>query len=130
MKHFRYLVKACCLIFIFTVIYTSCRKEVSTSVHKGQQRVQIRLSDDPVNFNAVFVDIQNVQVQVIPDSCRNHSGDDDNHDGDDDNHSDGDDDHDDGDRDSRCSVWDTLNIRPGIYNLLNLSNGVDTILAN
>lgn len=29
----------------------------------------------------------------------------------------------------RCSVWDTLNIRPGIYNLLDLSNGTDTLLA-
>ncbi len=130
MKQFRNLFKACGLIFIFIVIYTSCRKEANYSIPQGQQRVRVRLSDNPVNFDAVFVDIQSVQVQVIPDSCRNRYQDDDNHDGDDDDHNDGDDDHDDDDHDSHCSVWDTLTIRPGIYNLLNLSNGVDTILAN
>ena len=130
MKHFRNLLFASVLIFIIIILYASCSKEVSTSVPEGQQRVRIRLSDNPINFDAVFVDIQTVQVQVIPDSCRSRFTDDDDHDGDDDDHDDGDDDHDDGDHDSRCSVWDTLNIRPGIYNLLDLSNGADTILAS
>src|SRR6266513_1773044 len=109
MKHFRNLLFASFLIFTLVVIYTSCSKEISTSAPEGQQRVRIRLSDNPINFDAVFVDIRTVQVQVIPDSCNNRFNDDNDHDGDDDDHDDGDDDHDDGDRDSHCSVWDTLN---------------------
>jgi hypothetical protein len=121
MKRIRKLVFVLCVIFVFLFVYTSCRKEVNNSIPQGQQRVSINLTDDPINFNAVNVDIQTVEVQVIPDSCLGRYGDDENHDGDDDHES---------DHDSRCSVWDTLNIHPGVYNLLHLSNGVDTILAN
>ena len=39
-----------------------------------------------------------------------------------------DNDHD--DDDYSCMIWDTLDIRPGIYNLLDLSNGADTLLAS
>ena len=68
-----------------------------------------------MNFDAVYVDIQQVIVQVIPDSCQ----------GRDDNHNDCFD-----DNEFHCSTWDTLDIRPGVYNLLTLSNGTDTLLAN
>ena len=116
MKH---LLRAClgsCIIII--IFLFSCQKEGSSkneTVPEGQQRVKIFLSDNPVNFDAVYVDIQQVIVQVIPDSCRGR--DNNNNDCFDDN-------------EYRCSVWDTLDIRAGVYNLLNLSNGTDTILAN
>ncbi|MEI9945398.1 MAG: DUF4382 domain-containing protein [Chitinophagaceae bacterium] len=96
----------------------SCKKEGSLNdgkVPEGQQRVKIYLTDNPVNYDAVYVDIQQIVVQVIPDSCQ----------GRDDNRNDCFD-----DNEYRCSVWDTLDIRTGVYNLLNLSNGVDTVLAN
>ena len=93
----------------------------STSIPQGQQRISIRLSDNPVNFDAVNVDIQSVAVQVIPDSCLGHHHDDNDDDGCDDR---------DHDRDALCTVWDTLDINPGVYNLLDLANGADTILAN
>lgn len=123
MKHLRKLISALILVFVFVIIYTSCRKESgsSASIPQGQQRVSIRLSDNPVDFDAVNVDIQSVIVQVIPDSCLNRYHDDMDHDGNDDH---------DHNRPSRCSVWDTLSINPGVYNLLNLANGTDTILAN
>jgi len=123
MKHSRSLILASSLFIIFIVLYTSCQKEASNSasIPQGQQRVSIRLSDNPVNFDAVNVDIQSVEVQVIPDSCQGRHHDDDDNDGDDDR---------DHDHDARCSVWDTLAINPGVYNLLDLANGTDTILAN
>ncbi len=96
----------------------SCKKEGSLNdgkVPEGQQRVKIYLTDNPVNYDAVYVDIQQIVVQVIPDSCQ----------GRDDNRNDCFD-----DNEYRCSVWDTLDIRTGVYNLLNLSHGVDTVLAN
>src|SRR5438045_7888356 len=105
------------IILIPILIFISCKKEKSADViPAGQQRVRIRLSDNPVNFQAVYVDIQQVIVQVIPDSCRGRGDRNGNDCCDDDEY--------------RCSVWDTLNIRPGVYNLLDLSNGADTLLGS
>ncbi len=108
----------------------SCQKEKDANqpVPEGQQRVRIRLSDNPVSFDAVNVDIQRVEVLVVPDSC--HSNDSSNNDDDNDGrgcHYDRDRDH---DRDDDCAVWDTLDIRTGVYNLLDLTNGTDTLLAS
>src|ERR1044072_4294910 len=106
MKHSRSLILVASLAFIFLIFYTSCRKEVSNSntIPEGQQRVSIRLSDNPVNFDAVNVDIQSVEIKILPDSCRRGN--------------------------DSCAVWDTLDIRSGVYNLLDLANGSDTLLAN
>lgn len=105
------------IILIPILVIISCKKEKSSDViPAGQQRVRIRLSDNPVPYQAVYVDIQQVIVQVIPDSCRGRGDRNGNDCYDDDEY--------------RCSVWDTLNIRPGVYNLLDLSNGADTLLAS
>ncbi len=116
------------LLFIILFVF-SCKKEdgFNESIPEGQQRVRIRLSDNPVSFDAVNVDILRVEVLVLPDSCRRGDDDDDDGPGRDGCHYDNDHD-DDGDR--HCAVWDTLDIRPGIYNLLDLSNGADTLLAS
>lgn len=112
------------LVFLF-----SCQKEANqNNIPEGQQRVRIRLSDGPVNFDAVNVDIQKVEVFVVPDSCHGRGNDGDHDDEDHGGHHDGH--HDDDHMGNRCGAWDTLDIRPGVYNLLNLSNGVDTILAS
>lgn len=136
MKHLANLLIIAASIFVTSLVYTSCQKEANINVPAGQQHVQIRLSDNPIPFSAVNVDIQMVEIQIIPDSCRSRSREDD---GDDDHQGDNDDQGDDDDHDhdggcagpdSRCAVWDTLNIHPGIYNLLHLANGTDTILAS
>lgn len=118
MKHFRRICLALGIIAIPVLILFSCQKEKSdvTAIPEGQQRIKIRLTDNPVNYDAVYVDIQQVLVQIIPDSCRGR-GDDNDNDCYDDN-------------EYRCSVWDTLTINPGVYNLLDLSNGADTLLAS
>ena len=105
------------IVLIPVLIFVSCKKEKSSdAIPEGQQRIRIRLSDNPVPYQAVYVDIQQVLVQVIPDSCRGRGDRNGNDCFDDDEY--------------RCSVWDTLDIRPGIYNLLDLSNGADTLLAS
>jgi len=105
------------IVLIPILILFSCRKDKSAdTIPEGQQRVRIRLSDNPVPYQAVYVDIQQVLVQIIPDSCRGRGDRNDNDCFDDDEY--------------RCSVWDTLDIRPGVYNLLDLSNGTDTLLAS
>jgi Domain of unknown function (DUF4382) len=65
----------------------------------------------------VLVDIQYVEVKVDTSHGTPHH-DDDDHDGDNDHH----------DHDS-FGQWDTLGVTPGIYDLLRLRNGVDTLLA-
>lgn len=78
------------------------------------------LTDDPALFDKVNIDIKSVQVFI--DTCnKNRNGDDD----DDHGRGQGDDDHQD-----HCVNWDTLNIAPGVYDLLGLRNGVDTLLAS
>lgn len=121
------LVAAIAILLLAIITTFSCQKEknAANNIPEGQQRVRIRLSDNPVSFDAVNVDIQRVEVLVVPDSCRGNNNNDD--DGDrnchHDHHGDRDRDHD------NCAVWDTLDIRPGVYNLLDLSNGADTLLA-
>lgn len=140
MKTTRKLFLAFGLFISLIIIYSSCQKDID--LPDGQQSLKIFMTDNPVPFDAVFVDIQRVEVQVIPDSCRSRDDDDDDDDGDNDNH-DGDDDdededddedgrgnHDGDDDEEHCFVWDTLHIRPGVYNLLDFSNGADTLLAS
>ncbi len=116
MKHLRLVCKVFGIVAIPILILFSCQKQKDFKIPEGQQRVRIRLSDNPVPYQAVYVDIQQVVVQVIPDSCRGRG---------DRNHNDCYD-----EDEYSCSVWDTLDIRPGVYNLLDLSNGADTLLAN
>ncbi len=135
MKQLRLPGLAIAIALLTLFISFSCQKEKNhvQNIPEGQQRVRIRLSDNPVVFDAVNVDIQRVEVLVVPDSCRGRNDDDDDDDdhdrGGDRNHCDYDNDGDHHDKDE-CAVWDTLDIRPGVYNLLNLSNGVDTLLAS
>lgn len=116
MKQLCHFMLTACIGVLIVFVPLSCQKNTDEiRIPDGQQRISIRLSDNPVNYDAVNVDIQQVIVQVIPDSCRGR--DNNNNDCYDDN-------------EYRCSVWDTLNIRAGVYNLLSLSNGVDTLLAS
>lgn len=108
---------------ILLILLNSCQKEVSQpggeSIPAGQQKLSVYLMDGPLDFQKVLVDIQRIEIKV--DTCRrNH---DDDHDG-----QGCDDDHD--QLNSRCEIWDTLDIRPGVYDLLTLRNGTDTLLAS
>ncbi len=112
---------------LFLVLFYSCSKEssVQSDIPVGSQKVSIFLTDDPALFDQVNIDIQSVKVMV--DTCdRNDSAEDDHHDGD--HHDGGDDDHD--STESRCVYWADLDIRPGVYDLLQLRNGLDTLLAS
>lgn len=106
------------IIFIF-----SCRKDASmnASTSSGQQTASIYLTDAPGFFDQVLIDIKSVTVMV--DTCTNRMGEFEDRGGDGD-------DHHGGMNEAACDVWDTLNIAPGIYDLLTLRNGTDTLLAS
>jgi hypothetical protein len=70
-----------------------------SSSSSGPSHLQVMLTDDPASYSAVYIDVQKVEVNVSSDSGTN-------------------------------AGWQTVNVlRPGVYNLLNFSNGIDTLLA-
>ncbi len=75
----------------------SCQKENSSS-SQGTSTLNVRLTDAPVLFDEVNVDIREVNVKFSNDTSGNNG-------------------------------WVTLTTFPGIYRLLDLQNGVDTLLA-
>jgi hypothetical protein len=102
------------------IAFIACSKDDSIAtedpvIPEGKQQVKLFLTDDPALFDKVMVDIRSVQVLV--DTC-DKSGNNDDHG------------HHDNDDDIQCVNWDTLNITPGVYDLLTLRNGADTLLAN
>ncbi|UAY51430.1 DUF4382 domain-containing protein [Ferruginibacter albus] len=111
------------IVLSLVLIFFSCSKDasLSESLTPGTQNASIYMTDAPGFFDNVMIDIRSVQVLV--DTCKHDNGwgwgDDDHHGNDD--HNNGSDDH--------CPVWDTLNITPGVYDLLSLRNGTDTLLA-
>lgn len=66
----------------------------------GNAKLEVHLTDDPATYDAVNIDIQSVEVNVSSDT-------------------------------GTTSGWQTVNLlRPGIYNLLDFRNGLDTVLAS
>jgi hypothetical protein len=79
-------------------IFLSCRKSTSIS-SSGSGHLQVMLTDGPASYDAVYIDVQRVEVNVSSDS-------------------------------GTSSGWQTVNVlRPGVYDLLKFSNGIDTLLA-
>ena len=108
------------LLFLSSLVFWACQKDISGNAPEGKQRVSVYLNDDPsFNFTKVLVDIRYVEIKV---DTSHGCHDDDDHDGDDDD--DDDDHHHDG-----FGQWDTLPVPGGVYDLLRLRNGIDTLLA-
>ena len=89
------------LFFLFApiaaalLIFSACSKNSS-----GTSRLEVRLTDDPSLYQAVYIDVEKVEVNVSADTGAN-------------------------------SGWQTLPLlRPGVYNLLDFRNGIDTVLAS
>ncbi len=100
-------------------LFTACNKSESASVPSGQQSTTLYMTDAPGIFDKVFLDIKSVEVLVdTSKNTRSHDGCD--WDGL-------------GRRDRQpdsAFVWQNLNATAGVYNLLQLKNGVDTLLAS
>lgn len=113
------LLGICSMVAAITVVFFACSKDDSHNnepVPPGKQEVQLYLTDDPALFDKVLIDIKSVQVLI--DTCDKNKDDDDDRG------------HHDDDQEDHCVNWDTLNIAPGVYDLLGLRNGVDTLLAS
>lgn len=86
------------LLFIATVLIVllSCNKSSNSS---GSGRLEVRLTDDPSVYDAVYIDVQSIKVNVSSDSGTGSGW-------------------------RTVSL-----LRPGIYDLLHFRNGIDTVLA-
>jgi len=108
------------------LVFFACNKSNSSSsnpnIPKGQSQVSMYMMDGPINFYKVLVDIRQVTVEIDTATTQNASDEDDQWDN------------------NYCGyhrtsanksvIWDTLSITPGVYNLLDLRNGTDTLLAS
>lgn len=110
--------RAALFMGILSLIFIACQKNMDAgsdqTVPDGKQNLSLFLTDGPGFFDNVSVDIKSVQVLV--DTCAKSSNDDNNDQGDDDGR-------------KSCRTWDSLAIKPGVYDLLSLRNGTDTLLA-
>lgn len=77
-----------------TLMFTSCQKNDDQPVNtQGTAKVNMHLTDDPAAYDAVYIDIQKVEVTM-----------------------------------EGSAAVSLAPIRPGIYNLLDFRNGLDTLL--
>jgi hypothetical protein len=89
------------------LIFWSCKKSNHTGAATGTGHLQVMLTDGPANYDAVNIDVEKVEVNISSDSGANSGAD-----------------------SGTNSGWQTVNLlRPGVYNLLKFSNGIDTLLA-
>jgi Domain of unknown function (DUF4382) len=106
---------------IVSIFFIACNKENSgnSSIPSGKSQLSIYMMDDPVPLTQVLIDIKQIAVRV---DTAAHPDDADNNNQWDDHYR--------GCHNGNSAIWDTLNITPGIYDLLKLRNGTDTLLAS
>jgi hypothetical protein len=128
--------KLVCTASIIFLILMACQKSTLTTPASSlpPQSVSLYLTDNPSLFDNVFIDIASIKVRI--DTCVMHHEPEEEHEGDGEHDSTvTHDEHDstiehDGSGDDSCVIWETLDIQPGVYDLLTLRNGIDTLLAN
>jgi Domain of unknown function (DUF4382) len=108
------------------LLFFACNKNNSSNsnpnIPKGQSQVSVYMMDDPIQLAKVLIDIRQITVEVDTAALQSDSDHDDQWD---DNywgwHR---------DQNHKSVIWDTLAITPGVYDLLQLRNGTDTLLAS
>jgi hypothetical protein len=112
------------LVAVLSIV--SCSKNGSSgsnpNIPPGKSQVSLYMMDAPIQFDSVFIDVRQVAVEIDTASKQDDS------------------DNPDEWSDGWCGrgrgpsdksvIWDTLDIAPGVYNLLALRNGTDTLLGS
>ncbi|MCB2219164.1 MAG: DUF4382 domain-containing protein [Bacteroidetes bacterium] len=82
-------------LLIITILFGACgQKDVNDNQPLGGKAVfQVRMTDYPANYDAVLIDIMEIQVH------------------------------------SNAEGWKSIQTNDGIYDLLELTNGIDTVIA-
>ncbi|WP_338768113.1 DUF4382 domain-containing protein [Bernardetia sp. ABR2-2B] len=82
-------------ILLLSISLFSCNKEKES----GQAKLEVRLVDAPADYEAVYIDVQEIRIHTSETAADEDQG------------------------------WTTLPTNTGIYNLLELTNGIDALLA-
>ncbi|MDR3711872.1 MAG: DUF4382 domain-containing protein [Puia sp.] len=110
-----------CIFFAF-----ACSKNGSSgsnaNIPPGKSQVSVYMMDAPVSFYKVLIDIRQIAVEI--DTATKQSAPDYFNQWDDDYCGFG------RGANNRSVIWDTLSTTPGVYNLLDLRNGTDTLLSS
>src|SRR6185437_16515906 len=122
------------MISVLPVLIIACKKNNSSANNLlGPKNVAVYLTDDPCQYDSVFIDVKYIELKIDTSLHNgNQTGDNDDNQFDDKNDnswkhdSDHDEDHQHSDKNG---IWDTLNIKPGLYNILQLRNGNDVMVA-
>lgn len=146
-KSFFYLLMG---MIIISIAFVACQKDVQ-SAGSLNNSVKVYLTDLPVNFDHVNINILAAEIKVESDSCTGtiHDVNDDHgtdgngsDDSSNDDHGSGGhgsdnnsgDDHGSGgngaDDSSACEAWVPLQINAGMYDILSFRNGVDALIAS
>jgi hypothetical protein len=115
MKSMRNLFKYVLVVAAGAIIFFACSKDKSSddsNVPSGKQSLSLYLTDGPTDyFDKVLIDIKSVKVLV--DTCDKSRRRTINW-----------------DSTKKCFIWDSLKVAPGVYDLLSLRNGIDTLLGS
>ena len=108
------------LAIAVSFVMTACNKNTSAEANAaGKEQFSLYLTDGPGFFDHVYIDIRSVKVLVdTSKDTRRHDNDDWDHHGEDEHGKDS------------SFVWESLNIKPGVYDILKFRNGADTLLAS
>jgi len=106
-------------ILLICLFSFACQKNGSGSNNAGKSSVNVFLTDDPsFAFDHVFLDIAKVEIKVEDDSESRHESE---HQGDiDDNDRHG----------GNDGGWISIDIHPGVYDILRFRNGLDTLFGS
>lgn len=116
----KHIFLAAMVVIAASFVMTACSKNTSAEANmQGKEQLSLYLTDGPGVFDKVFIDIRSVKVLVdTSKDTRKHDNEDwDNR---------GANDH----KKDSSFIWEDLKIVPGVYDILKLRNGADTILAN
>lgn len=87
-------------VLLATALF-ACQKQASNGNSNGSSRVTVYLTDDQsLVFDKIWLDLQKLEIKVEDDGVDSLGG------------------------------WFTLNIRPGLYDILKFRNGIDTLFAS
>ena len=118
MNAIRKIGSALLVMATFMVIaLSSCQKNEKSA--NGISSLQVFLSDGPGQFDKVNIDVTAVEAKIDTTTSHRH----------DDHHGDGDDDRDDNRKHDEFGDWVSLSAKPGVYDVLTLRNGADTLLG-
>jgi uncharacterized protein DUF4382 len=120
----KYFTAICSVALI--LFFASCSKEnsvkSSSTVPNGESKVSVHLMDGPMAFDKVLIDIRQIAIEV--DTATSQSSQDNNNQWDNNYCGWG------RGQNNKSLIWDTLSVTPGLYDLLQLRNGVDTLLGS